>query len=366
MAGSGLSLHNRFRNAYFGGYGTLLAIIIISEFYPVPIWTYMIVAATACVYLGAHKSVEQIDKPAEAGGQAQEVVGEKEALRFPIMASVMLFGLFLALKFLPKEYVMWAISLYAVLLGAYAFADVLSFFVGRVLPSGLSDRFDVLPSFLKSFGDFTVAVSIVDLICLSISGGTGILYLVHRHYIANNVIAASMCLTALEIMTLSSYKVACILLCGLFVYDVFWVFGTVVMVTVAKGIDAPIKLMFPKDIFALTRDFSMLGLGDIVVPGLFLALLLRFDVRRMQNSGASTLSKTYFHSGVFGYVLGLAATYAVMVGFESAQPALLYLVPSCIGSSMCTALARGEFKQLVSFTEETEASKAEKENPKKE
>ena len=37
-----------------------------------------------------------------------------------------------------------------------------------------------------------------------------------------------------------------LLLSGLFFYDVFWVFGTPVMVTVAKSLDAPIKLVFPR------------------------------------------------------------------------------------------------------------------------
>ena len=35
-----------------------------------------------------------------------------------------------------------------------------------------------------------------------------------------------------------------VLLSGLFFYDIFWVFGTPVMVTVAKSLDAPIKLLF--------------------------------------------------------------------------------------------------------------------------
>ena len=50
-----------------------------------------------------------------------------------------------------------------------------------------------------------------------------------------------------------------------------------VMVTVAKSFDAPIKVIWPKDIFALISQgllkvpegtqFSLLGLGDIVLPG---------------------------------------------------------------------------------------------------
>jgi minor histocompatibility antigen H13 len=43
------------------------------------------------------------------------------------------------------------------------------------------------------------------------------------------------------------------------------------MVTVAKSFDAPIKLLFPKNLFDPLREpgkgLSMLGLGDIVLPG---------------------------------------------------------------------------------------------------
>ena len=46
---------------------------------------------------------------------------------------------------------------------------------------------------------------------------------------------------------LSPLHVINMLLALLFFYDIFFVFGTDVMLTVAKGIDAPIKLQFPKD-----------------------------------------------------------------------------------------------------------------------
>jgi minor histocompatibility antigen H13 len=53
------------------------------------------------------------------------------------------------------------------------------------------------------------------------------------------------------------------MLAGLFVYDIFWVFATDVMTTVATGINAPILLMFPQDMLrhgplAATKH-SMLG-----------------------------------------------------------------------------------------------------------
>lgn len=42
------------------------------------------------------------------------------------------------------------------------------------------------------------------------------------------------------------------------------------------------SVVFPQDLLEKGLDannFAMLGLGDIVIPGIFIALLLRFDVR---------------------------------------------------------------------------------------
>ena len=42
------------------------------------------------------------------------------------------------------------------------------------------------------------------------------------------------------------------------------------------------SVVFPQDLLEnglAATNFAMLGLGDIVIPGIFIALLLRFDVR---------------------------------------------------------------------------------------
>ena len=67
---------------------------------------------------------------------------------------------------------------------------------------------------------------------------------------------------------------------GLFFYDIFWVFRTDVMVTVAKGLDVPIKLLFPYNLYEEEISFSLVGLGDIVIPGIFIALCLRYDFHK--------------------------------------------------------------------------------------
>ncbi|KAK7264006.1 hypothetical protein RJT34_31608 [Clitoria ternatea] len=82
------------------------------------------------------------------------------------------------------------------------------------------------------------------------------------------------------------------------------------MVSVAKSFDAPIKLLFPTSDSA--RPFLMLGLGDIIIPGIFVALALRFNVFRGKQP-------QYFKSAFVGYTTGLVLTIVVMNWFQAAQ-----------------------------------------------
>jgi minor histocompatibility antigen H13 len=145
------------------------------------------------------------------------------------------------------------------------------------------------------------------------------------------------------------------------------------MVTVAKSFDAPIKLLFPRSLAAARgavsaaasaaagaaarktassgAPFSMLGLGDIVIPGIFVALLLRFD---RSPGRAGTGKPGYFGPAFVGYVAGLVATIVVMNVFQAAQPALLYIVPAVLGCVGVAALARGEVAAVMGYNEEEE------------
>ena len=161
-----------------------------------------------------------------------------------------------------------------------------------------------------------------------------------------------------ELLHLNSVTTGCILLGGLFFYDVFWVFGTDVMVTVAKSFEAPIKLVFPQDFLEkglYGTNFAMLGLGDIVIPGIFIALLLRYDKSLNRNCN------TYFNASFLAYIVGLITTVVVMTVFKHAQPALLYLVPACISFPLILALLKGDFKSLFAYedhpTEATDETK---------
>jgi len=159
-----------------------------------------------------------------------------------------------------------------------------------------------------------------------------------------DALAMGLCVAMIAFVRLPSLKVSCLLLSGLLIYDVFWVFFSAyifnsnVMVKVATqpadnpldvpsrklhlgpnvGRDVPRlslpgKLVFPS---STGSHFSMLGIGDIVMPGLLLCFVLRYDNYKKQANGDSCGASgpanisgrmqkvSYFHCTLIGYFVG--------------------------------------------------------------
>ena len=61
----------------------------------------------------------------------------------------------------------------------------------------------------------------------------------------------------------------------LMIYDVVFVLGSDVMMTVAEGFQSPMKILYK-----VPGGMSMLGIGDIIIPGLLVSMCLRIDFIR--------------------------------------------------------------------------------------
>jgi len=299
------------------------------------------------IWIGSHLSLNQ---------KGMESMSTEDAWKFPFIGSGVLFGLYILFKVFSKEYINLLLTAYFLLFGLAAVTATLSPIVAPLFPKKEKPwKYSWLP-FWKSKDPFELEFGKSDLLAFILALGISGWYVYTKHWIANNIFGLAFSIQGIAMLSLGSYRVGCILLGGLFFYDIFWVFGTDVMVTVAKSFDAPIKLLFPKHLFAETLEFSMLGLGDIVIPGVFIALLLRFDANKRSNKKKG-YSKLYFYTCYIGYFLGLVTTIGVMHVFKAAQPALLYLVPACIGSSFFLALIRGELKLLLEYEEQQNKDK---------
>ena len=60
------------------------------------------------------------------------------------------------------------------------------------------------------------------------------------------------------------------------------------------------------------------------------------------------------------YLAGLLATIAVMHVYKHAQPALLYLVPACLGVPLFLALVRGDIKTMFAYEDHPDLENADK------
>ncbi|XP_011178475.1 minor histocompatibility antigen H13 [Zeugodacus cucurbitae] len=321
----------------------------------------LVVMAMLPIVFGSIRSVK-LHKLKKVSGEKAETMTKKDAMFFPIIASAALFGLYMFFKIFSKNHINLLLTGYFFCLGVIALAHLLSPIVNSLMPTAVP-KIPFHMHFTKGEGKHKEDIinykfTTYDIICLGISSGIGVWYLYKKHWIANNMFGLAFAVNGVELLHLNNIVTGCILLSGLFFYDIFWVFGTNVMVTVAKSFEAPIKLVFPQDLPTnglSGTNFAMLGLGDIVIPGIFIALLLRFD------HSSKRKSRIYFYSTLVAYFLGLLATIFVMHVFKHAQPALLYLVPACMGTPLLVALVRGELKTLFAYEDHPEEKPEKKE-----
>jgi len=437
--------------------GLLLITILAGQMW-IPVWAQMLPMTCMIIFIGSKSAAMKGEHAV-----VSEKMTTKDAYRFPLVGSAVLFSLYLVFKFLPKEYINYLVKAYFFIFGVLVLAAQISRAVTIALPpviakpltaviftirfpcckSGKEAKKEDTPSAQSSSteqqtkgenqkeanantnngsqsddkkqevgiveatsksqpADNELTLSKIDIVAHILSIGLGAWYLMTNHWAASNLFGIAFSIQGIESISLGTYFNGFILLCGLFVYDVFWVFGTDVMVTVAKSFDAPIKLLFPQNALDANGDPlrpSLLGLGDIVIPGIYIALLLRFDLwlaERKAASATAAVSPTsaaanttpqyvcegdvcrlvkptvdedshtiaavsagsakkvptpYFISAMVWYFIGLLTTLLVMYWFQHAQPALLYLVPTCLISAFSVAYVKGEVGLLWSFDE---------------
>lgn len=305
----------------------------------------VVLMASLTVLAGCYRSV----KPSAPA----ETMSQEHAMRFPLVGSAVLFSLFLLFKFLPKDLVNMVLSAYFVFLGVLAIAATILPFVACVVPAKWNE--DIFYWKAPYFKDLEIEISAAQVLAGLPSAAFCAWYVRQKHWFASNVLGLAFSLQGIEMLSLGSFKIGAILLSGLFFYDIFWVFCTPVMVSVAKSFDAPIKLLFPTG--DALRPFSLLGLGDIVIPGIFVALALRYDYSKGTRP-------RFFVSAFSGYVAGLVTTIIVMNYFQAAQPALLYIVPGVMGFLGLHGAIAGEIKQLLEYDEASGDGEEEKEQLK--
>ncbi|NWH74217.1 HM13 protein, partial [Piaya cayana] len=313
----------------------------------------LVLMALLPIFFGALRSVSCAKS--KNSSEMPETITSRDAARFPIVASCTLLGLYLFFKIFSQEYINLLLSMYFFVLGILALSHTISPMMNRFFPANFPNKqYQLL--FTQGSGENKEEIvnyefDTKDLVCLALSSIVGVWYLLRKHWIANNLFGLAFSLNGVELLHLNNVSTGCILLGGLFIYDVFWVNGSIPWVRRELRLLAEGMLVFPQDLLekGLEADnFAMLGLGDIVIPDLRSLSSAPFPYSLKKNT------HTYFYTSFVAYIFGLGLTIFIMHIFKHAQPALLYLVPACIGFPLLVALAKGEVTEMFSYESSAE------------
>ncbi|XP_036952657.1 signal peptide peptidase-like 2A isoform X1 [Acanthopagrus latus] len=292
----------------------------------------------------------------------------------------------------PLKIVFFVALMCGMLVLMYFFYNVLVYVIIAIFClASASALFSCFDAVMEKIGCGTVSfsvrswkLSVRSIILASVCITIAVIWGVYRNedrwiWILQDLLGIAFCLNFMKTISLSNFKICVILLTLLLVYDVFFVFitpfftknGVSIMVQVALGPDAsgektqgnmvevPAEPQIPSEklpvVMRVPRfsawaqnlcgiQFSILGYGDIIVPGLLVAYCSRFDV------WINSRKKIYFVSCCIAYLLGMIMTFAVMLLSGMGQPALLYLVPFTLITSAVVAGCRGEMRQFWAGT----------------
>ncbi|GAB4844495.1 Signal peptide peptidase-like 4 [Ancistrocladus abbreviatus] len=203
--------------------------------------------------------------------------------------------------------------------------------------------------FLGAISYLTLAVSPF---CITFAVVWAVYRRISFAWIGQDILGIALIITVLQIVHVPNLKVGTVLLSCAFLYDIFWVFFSKVlfhesvMIVVARGDRSgedgiPMLLKIPR-MFDPWGGYSIIGFGDIILPGLLVAFSLRYDWLANRN-----LRGGYFLWAMTAYGLGLLITYLALNMMDGhGQPALLYIVPFTLGTMLTLGKRRGELKIL--------------------
>jgi len=203
-----------------------------------------------------------------------------------------------------------------------------------------------------------------------------------KGWIFQDVIGCGFLCLVQRVFKLPSLKIAAVLLTAMFLFDIFWVL-------VSPHVLPPVQAWFDKEMEELTDLLSrllphgpskplhprhsvmesvakgghtheavpagikipifggapgayhLLGFGDVALPGALASFLLQYDA--LTGKGPCD---GFFIVVVVGYFVALCACLLVVERFQTAQPALMYIVPGTLWVTVAYAWCSGDLLSM--------------------
>jgi len=272
-----------------------------------------------------------------SSGNGVESINWIVIVLIPVMLSVLLVVLFYALSslWILAFIIIAVMSLGSVVLVTWPLFEILNLQVNKICKSDM----------LTDYGGLGLSVLTAAVL--------GIVWIATGYWLVLDLLAVCTIIAILSHIRLPSLTLGISLLCIMLVYDVVWtfvsplLFGQSVMEHVAKQVSEgwvalPVVISVPH---VWSNGSSLLGLGDIIIPGLYLVFLVRWDTHNRDRLFEGTA-----RVGYLGYSVGFILTFIILVLSDRGQPALLYIVPCILITSLSYSYIKNELTGLRSYS----------------
>jgi len=192
-----------------------------------------------------------------------------------------------------------------------------------------------------------------------VSGGIVLSWTLTSNPVLNNLMAIGLCVLSVSVLRVPNFKTVTVLFWGLFLYDIFWVFGSsyffgenVMEAVASQKATNPVHAVASTFHLPAVEELDLpmkficfdmiLGLGDVSLPAMIVSLAMRYG----KASGNQPFWNSYTFYGFSGYCLGLAFTMLFVVYFRIGQPALLYIVPCTYFPILYISYTKGQLKHF--------------------
>ena len=294
-------------------YLSIVVASVLGLLHVIPVYPHMMVLTVATIYIGSHNSLVTHSHDSSS---VTETMQTKDALLFPLIGSVVLFSLYVVFKVFPKEYVNVLIKSYFFVFGFIVLSNKLhsllqhslppatvtqlsavSFTVTNPLtvwpltylaakeepskPAEAAEAADKTDDEKKSSTTTAAAAASAAVVVASeddripitplyaISMGLALLvavyYLYSNNWLCSNLFGIAFSIQGIELLSLGSYLNGAILLCGLFLYDIFCPYH--ITVTVHCCLRSQPTRKPPADIQHVCGVMALLLLLCVVVRG---------------------------------------------------------------------------------------------------
>ncbi|OQV21755.1 Signal peptide peptidase-like 2B [Hypsibius exemplaris] len=340
----------------------------------------LIVIAVVVIIIGTHRSgwnrFQLIQAASERAQNAMEPKTEEDD---PKQQTGVHFG--------SWAVVVFALFMTGLLISMYYFYDYLVYvFMGLFVIGAISGCYECFKPILQwteigavriSMGDGHVSrycgpsLDIRGMVLFIVSCSLAATWVVFRNdplgWILLDLLGSFLLVSVLIGIQVPNLKACTIFLSLLFIYDVFFVFitplftkdGQSVMMTVATGgydptrdsgsglrevIPAAFKVphiptgALCEDLFD-DISYSLLGFGDVMVPGFLISYLRAFEL-------VTKIRPVYSVPALFAYLMSLVITTVALIFMRTGQPALLYIVPILLATVFVIAWRRRELSSL--------------------